>query len=55
LVHEWKRRREEGGGIPQSAGVDLLDMVCVAGSGITKGRERTEVGDNGATVAGNQS
>ena len=48
-------KEEEGGGISQSAGVDLFDMMCVAGTGITKGRERTEVGDNGATVAGNQS
>lgn len=32
-----------------------FDMVCVAGTGIPKGREGIEVGDNGATVAGNQS
>ena len=32
-----------------------FDIVCVAGTGITKGREGIEVGDDGATVAGNQS
>jgi hypothetical protein len=37
-------RREEGGGISQSAGVDVFDMVCVAGTVITKGREQQKSG-----------